>query len=313
VTDAEDLATYDRVFAAYFGAGPAGALTFAGTPPARVGGPSASVRPDAQRTTRPADAGLLASPWEVLRHKDFAACTDDELAQIRLLLKRMTLRPPMRASRRSDRAPRGSRPDLRRVFRDGIGDRPRPPRLVWRRRRPVPRPLVLLLDVSGSMAAYSRILLQLAWSARRGDGSVEVFCFGTRLTRVTGALARRDVDDAIAHAAQEVADWEGGTRIGESVRTYVRDHARRAGCRGAVLVLCSDGLERGDPDLLATQMARLRRLSRRVVWVNPLAGGNRYEPTARGMAAALPHVDAFVAGNSLVGLENLSRVVSELI
>src|SRR3954453_1038931 len=245
VTDPEDLGTYDRVFAAYFGSGRLGALVVSGPRVPRVGEASTHLRADAQQTGRPADAGLLASPWEVLRHKDFAACTEDELAQIRLLLKRTPLRPPMRVSRRSDRASRGSRPDLRRVIRDGIGDRPRPPRLVWRRRRPVPRPLVLLLDVSGSMAAYSRLLLQLAWSARRGDGPVEVFCFGTRLTRVTGALARREVDDAIAHAAQEVADWDGGTRIGESVRSYLRDHARRAGCRGADMVLGAAGCGRG--------------------------------------------------------------------
>jgi len=315
VSDVADLPTYDRVFAAHFGTGPAAALSVSGTPAATaVAGATPRLPADARgRRSRPTDAGMLASPWEVLRDKDFAACTEAELADIRRLIERTPLRPPLRRSRRSDRGPHGRRPDLRRVLRDSIGDRPRPPRLTWRRPRLVPRPLVLLLDVSGSMTAYSRVLLQFAWSARRGDAPVEVFCFGTRLTRVTGALARRDIDEAIARAAEDVADWDGGTRIGESVHTYLHAYARRAGCRGAVVVLCSDGLERGDPELLAAQLARLRRLSRRVVWVNPLAGGSGYQPTARGMAAALPHIDALVAGHSLAGLENLSRVVSELI
>jgi len=155
--------------------------------------------------------------------------------------------------------------------------------------------------------------LQLAWSARRSGGPVEVFCFGTRLTRVTGALARRDPDDALTRAAGEVVDWDGGTRIGESIRSYLRDFARRAGCRGGVVVLCSDGLERGDPALLAAQLSRLHRLAHRVIWVNPLAGGTGFQPTARGMAAALPHVDVLVAGHSLASLEHLSRVVSEVV
>ncbi|HMC70855.1 MAG TPA: VWA domain-containing protein [Mycobacteriales bacterium] len=219
----------------------------------------------------------------------------------------------MRRSRRSDRATTGRRPDLRRLLRDQVGERTRPARLSWRRPRRKPRPRVLILDVSGSMAAYSRMLLQLAWSTRRSGGPVEVFCFGTRLTRVTGAIAHRDPDDALTRAAGEVVDWDGGTRIGESIRSYLHDHARRAGCRGGVVILCSDGLERGEPALLAAQLARLQRLSHRVVWVNPLAGGAGFEPTARGMAAALPHVDVLVAGHSLASLEHLSRVVSEVV
>ena len=162
------------------------------------------------------------------------------------------------------------------------------------------------------MASYSRLLLQFGWSSQRWKGPVEVFCFGTRLTRVTRALTNRDPDAALAKAADAVTDWDGGTRIGESVRTYLREHGHRSGCRGAVVIICSDGLECGDPELLGTQLARLRRLSRHVVWVNPLAGGAGFAPTTRGMAAALPHVDTLVAGNTLASLDALSRVVSQL-
>ena len=312
----DDVATYDQVFAVYFGAGPGGALTLAGTPKQRPGtapGPPTAPAPAPRRPAERGQHGRVASSWEVLRNKDFAACTDDELAEVRRLIAALSLNPPTRRSRRSDRATTGRRPDLRRVLRDQVTERSRPPRLSWRRPRRKPRPRVLILDVSGSMAAYSRMLLQLAWSARRSGGPVEVFCFGTRLTRVTGALARRDPDDALTRAAGEVVDWDGGTRIGESIRSYLRDFARRAGCRGGVVVLCSDGLERGDPALLAAQLSRLHRLAHRVIWVNPLAGGTGFQPTARGMAAALPHVDVLVAGHSLASLEHLSRVVSEVV
>ena len=314
VIRADDIATYDRVFDAYFGTGSGGTLTVAGEPKQQ---PGAGERAAPARSPRPVtdqgQHGRVASSWEVLRSKDFAACTDDELAEARRLIATLSLNPPTSRSRRSDRAATGRRPDLRRVLRDQVGERTRPPRLSWRRPRRKPRPRVLILDVSGSMAAYSRMLLQLGWSARRSGGPVEVFCFGTRLTRVTGALARRDPDDALTRAAGAVVDWDGGTRIGTSIHTYLHDYARRAGCRGAVVVLCSDGLERGDPAQLAAQLARLHRLSHRVIWVNPLAGGAGFEPTARGMAAALPHVDVLVAGHSLASLQHLSRVVSEVV
>ena len=159
------------------------------------------------------------------------------------------------------------------MLRERVGERTRPARLHWRRPRRKPRPRVLILDVSGSMAGVLPHAAAVRWSARRSSGPVEVFCLGTRLTRVTGALARRDPDDALMRAAAEVVDWDGGTRIGESIRhicvTMPPRRLSRCGC-----LVCSDGLERGDPALLAAQLARLRRLSRRVVWVNPLVGGN---------------------------------------
>ena len=159
------------------------------------------------------------------------------------------------------------------------------------------------------MSAYSRALLQFAYAATQGPGHVEVFCFGTRLTRVSSALARRDPDAALRQAAETVVDWEGGTRIGESLREYLRTWAWRGGCRGAVVVICSDGLERGDPDVLAAAMARLARLAYRIVWVNPLKAGPAYEPATRGMRAALPHIDLLVSGHNLASLGELATVI----
>ncbi|MFM7718553.1 MAG: vWA domain-containing protein, partial [Actinomycetota bacterium] len=171
------------------------------------------------------------------------------------------------------------------------------------------RPLVFLLDVSGSMAPYARALLQFGFAAMAVGRRVEVFCFGTRLSRVTRSLRTRDPDRALREIGEQVTDWEGGTRIGESLQSLLEEWSQRTALRGAVVVICSDGLERGDPDVLRAQMARLRRLAHRVVWVNPLRGDPRYEPLARGMAAALPSIDAFLAGHNLESLEELSRAI----
>jgi len=164
------------------------------------------------------------------------------------------------------------------------------------------------------MAGYSRALLQFAHTAARHRAvPTEGFCFGTRLTRVTLALRRRRPDDALARAAEAVVDWEGGTRIGESVRAFVREWGRRGMARGAVVVICSDGLERGDPAALAAEMEKLARLAHRIVWVNPLKGDPRYQPLARGMSAALPFVDVFLSGHDLASLEALAALLPELV
>src|SRR3954470_774808 len=317
ITRSDDIAIYDRVFADWFASGGGTGMRGFGRPMPGQG--AATARPVMRMHTttvrverRRDDAGRLASGLEVLRQKDFAACSDDELAVIARLLRQLTLTAPRRRSRRTERAPTGGRPDLRRALRDCVGDATRPGPLRRRRRRERARPIVLVLDVSGSMSAYSRLLLQFAWSALRATTSVEVFCFGTRLTRVTRELGRRQPDAALDDAAKSVLDWDGGTRIGESLQQLLREHSRRASCRGAVVVVCSDGLERGDPQVLATQLARLRRLSHRIVWVNPLSGDPRFEPVTQGMTAALPYVDALVAGHSLNTLEDLARIMSEL-
>ena len=257
--------------------------------------------------------GLMASDAEVLRHKSFTACTPEELAALRRIMARIRLTPPRRRTRRTAAARSGRTPDLRRTVRESMRMHGEPAELFWRRRRLRLRPLILILDVSGSMADYSRNLLQFAYSARRAAARVEVFCFGTRLTRVTRALQHRRPDDALELAAKAVFDWEGGTRIGDSLDAFVRGWGRRGLCRGGIVVICSDGLDRGDPGVLATAMERLSRLSHRVVWMNPHKGDNQdFRPSTLGMMVAAPHVDLLLSGHDLNSLEELAALLPGL-
>ena len=256
--------------------------------------------------------GLFASDAEVLRQKSFAACTPDELAALRRIMARIRLTPPRRRTRRTAPARAGQRPDLRRTVRETMRAHGEPAQLYWRRRRVRLRPLVLILDVSGSMSDYSRNLLQFAYSTRRAASRVEVFCFGTRLTRITRALERRRPDDArtVRHVR---VDWEGGTRIGDSLERFVRGWGRTGLCRGAIVVVCSDGLDRGDPAVLARAMERLSRLSHRVVWLNPHKGHNAdFRPSTLGMMVAAPHVDVLLSGHDLRSLEEFASLLPEL-
>jgi uncharacterized protein with von Willebrand factor type A (vWA) domain len=257
--------------------------------------------------------GLVASDAETLRHKSFPACTPDELAALRRIMARIRLTPPRRRTRRTTTAAVGRAPDLRRMVRQSLRMHGEPPELAWRQRKVRLRPLILILDVSGSMADYSRHLLQFAYSAKRATTRVEVFCFGTRLTRITRALDHRKPDDALERAAGLVFDWEGGTRIGASLDAFVRDWGRRGLCRGGIVVICSDGLDRGDPELLATAMQRLRRLSYRVVWMNPHKGNDRhFRPSTLGMMAAAPSIDLILSGHDLSSLEELATLLPTL-
>jgi uncharacterized protein with von Willebrand factor type A (vWA) domain len=315
LSGSSDIPAYDRVFAAFFRQ--AGASLRATVAPGTVvpavvpsAVPTVAARPTRRAGERAAGTG--ASSLEALRHKPFSECTPEELAALRALMARLELDPPRRRGRRTEPYRHGPRPDLRRTLRRSLragGELAEP---AWRRRRLRPRRIVLLLDVSGSMADYSRALLQFAYSAARGGRLVEAFCFATRLTRVTGALHRPDPDAALGRASEEVLDWDGGTRIGESLREFRRSWGQRGLARGGVVVICSDGLERGEPEVLADEMRRLRRLSHRIVWVNPLKGDPSYEPLARGMRAALPHVDVFLAGHDLSSLETLSGLLPAL-
>ena len=252
---------------------------------------------------------IVASGAEVLREKSFAELTPEEQEQVAVLIRRLAVRVPSERTRRTRPASKGSAFDVRRTLRRSLRTQGEPFERAWRSRGSRHRPLVLLLDVSGSMAPYSRALLQFAFAAMAAGRRVEVFVFGTRLTRVTRTLRTRNPDRALHEIGRLVRDWEGGTRIGESVRSLLDGWSQRAALRGAVVVLCSDGLERGDPELLRAQMARLRRLAHRLVWVNPLKGSPRYEPLARGMAAALPSVDVFLSGHNLERVEELARVL----
>jgi uncharacterized protein len=251
------------------------------------------------------DALLAAgSIDERLRHQDFASCTPEELELLRSLLDEMPFALPMRRGRRHRRDPKGGRIDrrstLRRAQRTG-GD---PLKLVHRHPRPRPRRLVLLADVSGSMAPYSRAYLYLMHGAVRA-ARAEAFVFSTRLTRVTPQLRRTSPESALRAATAATPDWSGGTRIGEGLRTFLDEWGRRGMARGAVVVIVSDGWEVADPALVGEQMERLARLAHRIVWVNPRSKSDAYQPLAGGMAAALPFVDTFVSGHSWASLDGV--------
>jgi uncharacterized protein with von Willebrand factor type A (vWA) domain len=332
VDDPDQLEAFDRVFHRVF----SGVVdlaaergdTHAPKPPPQVR-PGPRVRPPEEPEVTTSDVpvpsavpgraqsegtegGLLmtASVEERLRHKAFVDYTAEELATLQQLVARLRLVAPRRRARRTRRSARGHRLDVRRTLRAAHRTGGDPARRAYRRRRTHPRRVVLLADVSGSMEAYSRVYLQLLHGAVRGAGA-EAFVLATRLTRLTRALSADDPDVALARAAAEATDWSGGTRLGETVKAFLDDYGRRGVARGAVVVVVSDGWERADPALLGEQMARLRRLAHRVVWVNPRSAAERYEPLAGGMAAALPHVDALVSGHSLAALDEVLALIAD--
>ena len=251
------------------------------------------------------------SEVELLRERDFAAMSDAERAAARRLLARLAKRGPTRRSRRlRPSARRGGRPDHRRTVRAALRHGGEPVDRRWHAPALGERPLVLVLDVSGWMAPYARMLLHYVHAAVAARRRVEAFAFGTRLTRITRELRGRDAGPALDRAARAGGDWSGGTRIGEALAELNREHGRRLG-RSAVVVVLSDGWDRGDPARLAAEMARLSRTAHRLVWLNPLKADPRYEPLARGMAAALPHVDHFLSGHSVASLEELAELLEE--
>ncbi|UTI63425.1 VWA domain-containing protein [Paraconexibacter antarcticus] len=313
-----DLAPFDEAFTEVFGA--AAADRPAPEPAVDLGAGATLALPrfgDPDRHELPADLDPVpvpaaASDVELLHDKDFAAYSDRDRALARGVLQQLARRGPTRLGRRTRVAPRREhgRPDVPGTLRASLRTGGEPVRLVRRAPLPVPRPLVLLVDVSGSMAPYARMLLQYAQAAAAARPRVQVFAFGTRLTELTRELHGRDPDAALARAADAVVDWSGGTRIGAALGTLQRTYGRRLG-RGAVVVILSDGWDRGDPDVLAAELARLRRSAHRVIWLNPLKASPGYEPLARGMAAALPHTDHFLAGHSLRSLSELAELLAE--
>jgi uncharacterized protein len=254
--------------------------------------------------------GIFASDVAVVRTKSFDDLTEEERRTAAALTRRLRLGAPRRSSRRTRSAPKGPRFDLRQTLRRSLRTDGEPMRRAWRARATRRRPVVLILDVSGSMAPYSRFLLLFAHAAMASGTRVEAFVFGTELSRVTRHLRTRDPEVALERIGESVRDWEGGTRIGESLRALLDAWSQRTALRGATVVVCSDGLERGDPEVLAQQIERLHRLAHRLVWVNPLKGSPRYEPLARGIAAALPFIDEFVAGHNLESLEALGELLA---
>jgi uncharacterized protein with von Willebrand factor type A (vWA) domain len=273
-----------------------------------LGLPASQLRREDEDTTPSGSSGYSAA--ELLRQRDFREMTADEQREARRLLLQAPWRLTRRRSRRHQPAPRGI-VDLRRTLRRAPRQGGEPFLLAHSRRRYRRRPLVLILDVSGSMDKVSRLLLLFAHAVGRRE-RVETFVFSTRLTRISHLLRRRDVDAALDHTARQVHDIGGGTRIGESLRRFNRDYARRVLGHGAIVVVLSDGWDRGDVDLLAAETARLRRSSHRLIWLNPLLGSASYQPEARGMAAALPHVDDFLAANNLEALDDVGRHLAAL-
>ena len=311
----DHVAVYDKVFEAYFSSKLLKHLSsmFSGilpSHPKELQADAAALGADQPDAGSAADdrieiMRLIASEAEVLKTKSFEQFTDDERRRADRLIRQLAVSLPIRRSRRRRRASNGSHFDLRRTLRSSLRTQGEPLQRAWLSRRDVARPLVLVLDVSGSMAPYARALMQFGYAAMSSGERVEVFCFGTRLTRVTRSLRTTDPDRALADVARRVHDWEGGTRIGESLKVLTDNYSQAAALKGAVVVLCSDGLERGDPLLLASQMSRLHRIAHELVWVNPLKGTTDYEPLARGMAAALPHVDRFLSAHNVKSLEEL--------
>ena len=314
----EDFAAFDRAFQLVWGQrASAGTGRPRDADAAATAGDTAppAARPPA--TARPAGAGeaegsapddRVAGTWSDaggLKDKDFGTFTEDEIAQAHDALERLTWSPGARRTRRWV-AGRGARLDLRRALarspRTG-GDVVVLPRL---RRRMRPRPVVLLCDISGSMERYSRMLLHFSHAIHARHRRLEVFVFSTHLTRLTTELRDRRLEPAIAAASRAVPDWSGGTRIGESLRQFHRQWKRRVMHGGPVVLLISDGWDRGDPELLREQMARLRRSCHRLIWLNPLVGTEDYAPLTRGLQAALPYVDDFLPARTLSDLRDLA-------
>jgi uncharacterized protein len=309
----EDLELYDRAFR----------LFWDGEEPRRIvqppkfrlslSGAKDSAQPP-KKTVEKSERGeeavrLHYSPVNVLRKKDFADCTPEEFAELYRLMADLNLSGDLRKSRRLGPAPRGRR-DARRTLRDALRTGGEPLRHRYRKARNQPRRVVLLCDVSGSMASYSRALLRFMHASVASGEPVEAFVLGTRLTRVTRELADRDPDRALGEASRAVEDWSGGTRLGDTIKEFVDLWGQRGMARGAAVVILSDGWDRGDVEVLAESMERLARLARRVIWVNPLKAKPGYQPLARGMAAALPHVDVFLSGHNFESLEELARAIS---
>jgi uncharacterized protein with von Willebrand factor type A (vWA) domain len=315
-----DLPRFDAAFAAVFGAGGGGhdpgpledlaSLAHEVLPRAAIPG---SAAPAFEAAEEPDAVPAAWSNVELLRAKDFAAYSEAEMALARDLISRLARRGPSRLSRRTRpaRRRRGHHPDLRRVLRASLRTTGEPIERHWRAPQRRPRQVVLVCDVSGSMTPYARMLLQYMQASVAARRRVEAFAFGTRLTRITNELEGKDHDRALARATAVVTDFSGGTRIGSALAELNRIHGRRIG-RGAVVVILSDGWDRGEPELLDAEMARLRRSAHRLVWLNPLAAHPDFEPLTRGMRAAVPHTDELLAGNSLASLEELAAILEEI-
>ena len=310
VSAPEHLTVFDRVFAEFFGTRPGSSAVLV-TERERTwtlrGGGEAGREGQAGEE---AVARVGASAFERLAHRDFAGLTPEEVAEMRKLIATMAWRPSLVRRRRFRFSATGPRPDLRRTVREAAGgdlfD------LAWSQPRMRRRPLLLIADVSGSMERYSEMLLYFAHAIRGRLGRLEAFVFSTHLTRITRQLYKRDPGEALAEVGATVDDWSGGTKIGDAVRTFNREWSRRVTHGGPIAVMVSDGWDRGDPEVLTEEMARLRRTVHRLVWLNPLAGRPGFAPDTRGMQAALPYIDDFLPAANLTDLTSVVELLESI-
>lgn len=334
VSDPSQRMAFDSVFAEVFGAAaaPSATLDDPDLDVRAVQSTPADERPVAARTgveagigpsqeagarrpgdeTEPVEMPVAVAPSdeEILRERSFDALSPAELASLYGLMSRLTIATPVRRTRRARRDRHGDRVDLRRTLRASLRTGGDPIRIARRRRRILPRGMVLLCDISGSMESYTRAYLQFLMSAAGSGRRVETFTFATRLTRMTRALAARQPERAMRRAAAAAPDWASGTRIGMALKTFNDRHGRRGVARGAVIVILSDGWERGEPALVGREMARLSRLAHRIIWVNPRLSAPGFSPRTGGMAAALPYCDALVSGHNLAALEEVAAAIA---
>lgn len=257
--------------------------------------------------------GYMASASDTWKSKAFAECTPSELATLRKMISTLRLSPPVRRTRRIKPHLKGSQLHMRKMVRETLRTYGDPMDLFFVQHKVRLRPIIFILDVSGSMADYSRNLVQFAYSARRANTKVEVFCFGSRLTRITKSLSKRSPDEAMQLAGDEVLDWDGGTRIGDCLGRFVKDWGRSRIGRGAIVIICSDGLDRGSPEILAKAMEDLSRLAHRIVWMNPHKGDvEKFAPSSLGMIVADPFIDEVFSGHNLKSLEEFSHRLRSL-
>ncbi|BBZ38092.1 vWA domain-containing protein [Mycobacterium conspicuum] len=309
----EDIDTFDRVFREVWLHQPRDARPAATATDDRL---DDNREPDtdgeAEHPRQAPTTAVRYSPLEMLRSKDFGEYTAADFAQAQRLMANLRATAAMRRSRRRRPAKRSRRPqpDIRATVRRALRTGGEPIRRAWYAPTLQPRRLVLLCDVSGSMDMYSRALLRFMHAAVVGRRRVEAFAMATRLTRLTRELLSRNPDQALRRAGAAVLDWSGGTRLGDTLRDYNDEWGMRGMSRGAVVIILSDGWERGDPTVIAEQMARLSRVAYKVVWVNPLKASPGYAPLAGGMAAALPYIDEFLDGHNLNALDDLMEVIS---
>ena len=258
------------------------------------------------------DDVMLFSSREMLRRKDFSQCSPEEIAEARRIIEGFTWRLGTRKTRRRTRAKHGNFIDPRATLRGSLRHGGIPLELRRQKRKIRTRPLVVICDISGSMDRYARLLLRFVHALGQGLDNTEVFVFGTRLTRITRELRKRDVDTALTQVVGSVEDWSGGTRIGEAIKAFNFKWARRMLRSGATVVIISDGWDRGDPELLGREMARLQRSCRRLIWLNPLLGAPGYQPLTQGMRAAMPYIDEFLPIHNLQSLEALADLLGQV-